>query len=83
MCLGGWSPRYSRPVLCNMEHYNDVSMDASLQIAPTAMLFIPCRKGVSHRPDEYASPADMQRGVQVLGFLSCLIARNERDHPQQ
>jgi hypothetical protein len=35
------------------------------QIAPTAMLFIPCRKGVSHRPDEYASPADMQRGVQV------------------
>jgi ureidoglycolate amidohydrolase len=29
------------------------------------MLFIPCRKGVSHRPDEYASPADMQRGVQV------------------
>src|ERR1700687_5737298 len=27
------------------------------RIAPTAMLFIPCRNGYSHRPDEYASPA--------------------------
>ena len=26
------------------------------RIAPSAMLFIPCRGGVSHRPDEYASP---------------------------
>ena len=26
------------------------------RIAPVAMLFIPCRGGVSHRPDEYASP---------------------------
>ena len=25
------------------------------RIAPTAMLFIPCRGGVSHRPDEFAS----------------------------
>lgn len=27
-----------------------------LQIAPTGMIFIPCRNGWSHRPDEYASP---------------------------
>ena len=26
------------------------------RIAPVAMLFIPCLGGVSHRPDEYASP---------------------------
>jgi len=26
------------------------------RIAPVAMLFIPCRGGVSHRPDEYSSP---------------------------
>jgi ureidoglycolate amidohydrolase len=26
------------------------------RIAPVAMLFIPCRNGYSHRPDEYASP---------------------------
>jgi len=36
------------------------------RIAPTAMLFIPCRNGYSHRPDEYASPEDIARGTSVL-----------------
>jgi ureidoglycolate amidohydrolase len=36
------------------------------RIAPTAMLFIPCRNGYSHRPDEYASPEDIARGALVL-----------------
>ena len=35
-------------------------------IAPVAMLFIPCRGGVSHRPDEYASPEWIGSGVHVL-----------------
>ena len=36
------------------------------RIAPAAMLFIPCRKGYSHRPDEFASPEDIARGTLVL-----------------
>ena len=36
------------------------------RIAPTAMLFIPCRNGYSHRPDEYSSPEDIARGTLVL-----------------
>ena len=36
------------------------------RIAPVAMLFIPCHKGYSHRPDEYASPEDIARGTLVL-----------------
>jgi ureidoglycolate amidohydrolase len=36
------------------------------RIAPVAMLFIPCRNGYSHRPDEYASPDDIVRGALVL-----------------
>ncbi len=36
------------------------------RIAPVAMLFIPCRGGVSHRPDEYAEPENIALGVQVL-----------------
>jgi len=36
------------------------------RIAPTAMLFIPCRHGYSHRPDEYVSPEDIARGTLVL-----------------
>jgi N-carbamoyl-L-amino-acid hydrolase len=44
------------------------------RIAPAAMLFIPCRDGVSHRPDEYASPEAIAAGALVLAealnFLS-------------
>jgi len=36
------------------------------RVAPVAMLFIPCRNGYSHRPDEYASPEDIARGTLVL-----------------
>jgi N-carbamoyl-L-amino-acid hydrolase len=36
------------------------------RVAPTGMLFIPCRNGYSHRPDEYASPEDIARGTLVL-----------------
>jgi ureidoglycolate amidohydrolase len=44
--------------------YHDSSFVACF--APVAMLFIPCRGGVSHRPDEYASPAWIGSGVHVL-----------------
>jgi hydantoinase/carbamoylase family amidase len=33
---------------------------------PSAMLFVPCRDGISHSPSEYASPADAALGVEVL-----------------
>jgi ureidoglycolate amidohydrolase len=36
------------------------------RIAPTGMLFIPCRNGYSHRPDEYAAPEDIARGALVV-----------------
>jgi ureidoglycolate amidohydrolase len=36
------------------------------RIAPVAMVFIPCRGGVSHRPDEYSSPEAIAHGVTVL-----------------
>ena len=44
------------------------------RIAPIAMLFIPCRKGYSHRPDEYASPEDIARGVTVLAETLAVLA---------
>jgi ureidoglycolate amidohydrolase len=44
--------------------YHDSSFVACF--APVAMLFIPCRGGVSHRPDEYASPEWIGSGVHVL-----------------
>ena len=44
--------------------YHDSSFMA--QICPTAMIFIPCRNGYSHRPDEYSSPEAIAAGVEVL-----------------
>jgi ureidoglycolate amidohydrolase len=44
------------------------------RIAPIAMLFIPCRNGYSHRPDEYASPEDIERGVLVLAETLATLA---------
>jgi len=45
------------------------------RIAPTAMLFIPCRNGYSHRPDEYASPEDIARGTLVLAETLAALSR--------
>jgi ureidoglycolate amidohydrolase len=45
------------------------------RICPVAMIFIPCRAGVSHRPDEYASPEDIARGVEVLAHTMLRLAQ--------
>lgn len=35
-------------------------------IVPSGMIFIPSRDGLSHVPEEWSSPADIERGVRVL-----------------
>jgi ureidoglycolate amidohydrolase len=52
--------------------YHDTLFMAS--IAPVAMIFIPCRGGVSHRPDEYASSADIARGALLLAEVLGKVA---------
>ncbi len=44
------------------------------RIAPVAMLFIPCRNGYSHRPDEFAAPEDIARGVTILAETLASLA---------
>ena len=53
--------------------YHDTSFMA--RIAPVAMLFLPCRGGVSHRPDEYATPEAIACGVRVLAGALARLAR--------
>ena len=36
------------------------------RVSPTAMIFIPCLRGVSHHESEYASPEDCAAGARVL-----------------
>ena len=44
------------------------------RFAPVAMIFTPCRGGVSHRPDEYASPEWIAGGVEVLARTLAKLA---------
>lgn len=44
------------------------------RIAPIAMIFVPCRNGVSHRPDEFATVESMENGVRVLAETLCTLA---------
>ncbi len=39
---------------------------AMIDLCPIAMLFVRCRDGVSHRPDEFASARDMNAAAAVL-----------------
>jgi len=52
--------------------YHDTSFIAP--IAPVAMIFIPCRNGVSHRPDEYATPEAITLGTRVLALTLAQLA---------
>jgi N-carbamoyl-L-amino-acid hydrolase len=36
------------------------------RIAPSSLVFIPCRNGVSHHPDEYASPDQVGAGCDAI-----------------
>jgi N-carbamoyl-L-amino-acid hydrolase len=43
-------------------------------VCPVGMIFIPCRDGISHRPDEYASPEAIGAGVEVLAGTLAQLA---------
>jgi N-carbamoyl-L-amino-acid hydrolase len=44
--------------------FHDANFIADL--APAGMIFVPCAKGISHSPAEYASPEDLAAGARVL-----------------
>ncbi len=44
------------------------------RVSPTTMIFIPCRNGWSHRPEEYASPEAIAAGVEVLARTLARLA---------
>jgi beta-ureidopropionase / N-carbamoyl-L-amino-acid hydrolase len=44
-------------------------------IAPIGMIFVPCRDGRSHAPEEWAEPVDCANGAQVLAETLLLVDR--------
>lgn len=53
---------------------HDASNVAAL--VPTSMIFVPCRGGISHNVNEYAEPADLAAGCEVL--LHAMLSRAGR-----
>ena len=44
---------------------------------PSAMLFIPCVKGITHNPEEYVLPDALVKGTNVLYQAILALDRNE------
>jgi N-carbamoyl-L-amino-acid hydrolase len=44
------------------------------RVAPMGMIFIPCRGGVSHRPDEFSTPSQISAGVCTLALTLAELA---------
>ena len=63
--------RFSSIPMVSRAYHDSLFMS---RIAPVAMLFIACRGGYSHRPDEFASPEDIARGVLVLSETLAALA---------
>jgi allantoate deiminase len=60
------------PVLVSGAGHDAVVLAAQM---PIALLFVRCRAGLSHHPDEFASPADIRTALDVLcGALRHLAA---------
>ena len=47
------------------------------RVAPAGMIFIPCKGGVSHRPEEYSAPEEIGRGVAVLAGTLAALSSDE------
>jgi beta-ureidopropionase / N-carbamoyl-L-amino-acid hydrolase len=45
-------------------------------IAPMGMIFVPCRDGRSHAPEEWAEPVDCANGARVLAETLLLLDRH-------
>eukprot|EP00268_Persea_americana_P062299 TRINITY_DN79813_c1_g1_i1.p1 TRINITY_DN79813_c1_g1~~TRINITY_DN79813_c1_g1_i1.p1 ORF type:complete len:499 (+),score=115.71 TRINITY_DN79813_c1_g1_i1:188-1498(+) len=44
------------------------------RISPMGMIFIPCYKGYSHKPEEYSSIEDIANGVKVLAMTMAKLS---------
>jgi N-carbamoyl-L-amino-acid hydrolase len=46
------------------------------RIAPMGMIFVPCREGRSHAPEEWAEPVDCANGTRVLAETLILLDKS-------
>jgi beta-ureidopropionase / N-carbamoyl-L-amino-acid hydrolase len=46
-------------------------------VCPTGMIFVPCRKGISHNPAEYSEPSQLAAGTRVLTQVLAELGNND------
>ena len=70
-------PRQERPERRPLAHRDPLHRNAQparlarnaqfvVPVCPTGMIFVPCRKGISHNPAEYSEPGQLAAGTRVL-----------------
>jgi N-carbamoyl-L-amino-acid hydrolase len=62
---------YRSKVMISRAYHDSLFM---ARLAPISMIFIPCRSGFSHRPDEYSSPEQIAKGVDILARTLAKLA---------
>lgn len=62
---------YSHRTMVSRAYHDSLFMAGRF---PTGMLFIPCRNGVSHRPDEFVEPDHLEAGVATLARTLALLS---------
>jgi N-carbamoyl-L-amino-acid hydrolase len=57
---------HSHKVLPSHAYHDSLFM---AQLCPTGMIFVPSRDGISHTPEEYSTPEQIQKGVAMLAGI--------------
>jgi len=63
--------KYTHKEMISRAYHDSLFM---ARVTPVGMLFIPCRNGVSHRPDEYSAPESIGDGARVLAHALADLA---------
>jgi len=74
-CVGAVRDATARLGYAHMDIVSGAGHDAVYvaRVAPTAMIFVPCKDGISHNEIEDAAPADLAAGCNVLA--QAMLAR--------
>lgn len=66
-----------------MEVYSAAGHDARQlhYVCPAGMIFVPCRGGISHNPEEWAEPEHLTAGARVLADTVWILANQKNGSP--
>jgi beta-ureidopropionase / N-carbamoyl-L-amino-acid hydrolase len=65
--------------IAHMDMFSGAGHDAMhlAAVCPTAMVFAPCKDGISHNEAESAKPADLAAATRVLAAATCALAQRQ------